>query len=614
MQVSLDIEYERSQALSIAQRLGADLPARFGAAFFVSALVFASGYQTIALIWISSMIFNEFLELKLANYLRNSSRLARTWVLLYAAHLGLGSSIWAGLGIALWNTNEGALLVSGALILLGSIVHITMIYSVSKLQVSIALAPQVISILALLTSSWFDDQFVFQDKAIVSVFVCISLIYLVALLKHSIETQERLSNLARSNQKYASEDALTGLSNRRVFIERLNEQVTQDASTGLLFIDLDHFKPLNDEYGHAIGDEVLTAVSNRLKTIPETICAARLGGDEFGLIYNDSKYAASNELRLTKLHSALTRPIKTTIGDVQIGASIGYAGKSNNHCDAAQIMHAADIAMLRAKSMGGGFAKFDFVQDQALLNKQAIEASIRKDVTEGRVDAILFPIESLQTGKTVSFELSPQLTSNSSRPRLTVKDTTAVLERLGLVNRVLFSALSILAPKIANSSFKIAINVSPSQLLSSSFFKELSGVLNEHDLKPSQFELEVTEQVCERHEGDCVRVLRQAQASGFSIVLDDFGARSSSIWLFDRLPLSKVKLSRELVDICIRNQRKKQLLLSTISLVKSMGLACIAECALNEDTRRLLIACRCDEIQSGNPYKLGSKTELSHAV
>ena len=262
---AFDLEREFAAAKTVAKRLEGDFATRVIACLLTAGIIAWSGSFGIALVWTFFVLLNEALEPSVVRRLQNSEKPTHKTLFIYAGHIASGSAVWAGAGVALWMTNDPAVMTLGAVLMLGTLVHVSLIYSVSRLLVCSVASPLILAMTAMAILVFADDTFPIRDKTLVIFSVVILLAYLVMLLMTNIETQDEMARLSEENARHAREDPLTKLANRRHFVEQIRALQEQDQAFALAFIDLDRFKPLNDEHGHAVGDE---AADRRCDTAP----------------------------------------------------------------------------------------------------------------------------------------------------------------------------------------------------------------------------------------------------------------------------------------------------------------------------------------------------------
>ncbi|MEL6724453.1 MAG: EAL domain-containing protein [Pseudomonadota bacterium] len=604
---AFDLEREFVAAKTVAKRLEGDFATRIIACLLTAGVIAWSGLVGIALVWMFFVLLNEAVEPAVVRRLQNSETASQKTLFIYAGHIASGSAVWAGAGVALWITNDPAVMTLGAVLMLGTLMHVSLIYSISRLLVSAVSAPLILAMAVMAILVLADDAFPLRDKALVIFSVAILLAYLMMLLLTNIETQDEMAKLANENARYAREDALTQLSNRRHFVEKVQALQARDQAFALAFIDLDRFKPLNDEHGHAVGDEALIAVSNRLKAAEGIAFTARLGGDEFGVLICDAAALERLEEILNQAWTDVTRPFQTSIGPIDLGASIGCARTTETLSDHSKLMHAADVAMLRAKVNGGGVAQFDPDLDLGMFEAAGIERAFRAAVRDDHIRAALQPIKCVRTQMIKKCELLARWVRTDGGKSLSPNEFIPLAERLGLLNQILWNTLDQALPTIRGRDLTLAINISPSQLLSSDFFVKLDTILRRHLVVPAQIELEITEQVALRNDAENLNHLVTASEAGYAIVLDDFGTGYSSISLLEKLPLTKVKLDHVFVRDAVQTTQGKKLLAAIIGLLNQMNLKSCVEGVETTDIETFVTARGCAEVQGyliGRPQVL----------
>lgn len=421
----------------------------------------------------------------------------------------------------------------------------------------------------------------------------ITLLTLAIVAYSRQKTDNRLLALVQETERMAAQDPLTELKNRRAFMEDLERLRALKVPFAVAFIDLDRFKPLNDEFGHAAGDEVLKTIASRLQAAPHTVSAARLGGDEFAIIFKDHTNKSETRHIAESLYDALTADMDIGTARVSVGISLGYADSDQHGYSVTDLLHAADSAMMRSKSSGGGVAVYDPAQDRSSLAAAAIEELFRKALQNGEIRPALQPIIDAGTGVAIGYELLSRWPNSGMSRDPSPVEFIPVAEKLGLLNDLLWTTLAPTLDHLIDQDCFLAINVSPSQLSNRSFLKDLAAIANRHAFSLDRIEIEVTEHVAFRNLEDNIRVLEEARSMGCRIVLDDFGSGYSSLSLLEELPLDKVKLDKSLQGTA----NKRGVLQATIQLALSLGFQCCVEGIETHDAARFAIDQGCDQMQ-----------------
>jgi diguanylate cyclase (GGDEF)-like protein len=401
------------------------------------------------------------------------------------------------------------------------------------------------------------------------------------------QLENRVAERTLQLQQLAEHDPLTGLPNRRQLFTLLAEAIEQaqsaDKIVGVLFIDIDNFKYMNDSLGHAYGDRVLLTVANRLEATARAFgFSARLGGDEFTVVYETA--CEPDEIRLAGLSvvQAFQKPLSVDGRDVNISISVGASFYPDHGEDPESLLQAADAALFRAKKMGRSQLAV-FTPD--LLTTATVnfttEQGLRRAIERGEFELLFQPELSAE-----SFEVS--LVEALIRWRMpdgslvTPGKFLAIAEESGLIieisDWVLRSAMEA-AARWHHGAWPeacVAINVSPRQLLDDRFVDRLKALLELHSLPSHCIELELTESVLQTGPST-VETLKRLRSLGVAIALDDFGTGYSSFASLETLPLSRIKLDRSLVAGIDTSTRSAAITRGIISMCQGLGLDITAE-------------------------------------
>ena len=407
------------------------------------------------------------------------------------------------------------------------------------------------------------------------------------------KTDTRLLGLVKETERLAAQDPLTGLKNRRAFMDDVEKLWTARTPFSIVFIDLDRFKPLNDEYGHGVGDAVLQSIGTRLNTAPQSLTTARFGGDEFAVLLEEQPADADLHSLVEHLHRIVVSEIDVEIAKVCVGASLGYARAVYDGFAVSELLHAADTAMRRSKSNGGGVAKFDPQIDDASLASSAVEELFRKALRSGKVQPALQPIVDARTRSVIGHEMLARWHDSGLARDPSPVEFIPVAEKLGLLNELLWTTLRAAIPIVRQGGGFLAINVSPSQLSSSSFLEELQSLADSLSFSMRRIEIEITEHVAFRNLDENIKVLEAIRARGCRIVLDDFGSGYSSLSLLEELPLDKVKLDKSLQG----RLNKRGVLQATIRLARDLGFECCVEGVETQTAATFAAQQGCDQMQ-----------------
>jgi diguanylate cyclase (GGDEF)-like protein len=403
--------------------------------------------------------------------------------------------------------------------------------------------------------------------------------------RRTLETQ--VEQRTRLLQHLAEHDPLTLLANRRQFFVLLNRSLERarqrGAGVAVFFIDLDNFKNLNDSMGHAFGDRVLISVAQRLEETAQSLgFAARLGGDEFTIVQEEASSPQSALLAGHRILGAFERPLSVEGRAITVSVSIGTSFYPDHEQTAEDLLSAADAAMFRAKALGRNQA--------ALFTRELHEAATRKFITEQGIRRALEHEE---------FELlfQPEVRLDNLRIGLVEAlvrwktpdgrlvgpaEFLAVTEESGLILELGDWVLRRAIETAANwrrtfwPEVKVAINVSPRQLASTSFVDRVQELLHEFELPARCIELELTESVLQTGAAT-IESLRLLRSLDIAIALDDFGTGYSSFASLEQLPLSRIKLDRALIAGIDTNPRSAAIAMALMLLCEDLGIEVTAE-------------------------------------
>ena len=406
----------------------------------------------------------------------------------------------------------------------------------------------------------------------------------LAALETAHEATEAAHKLAESMARH---DPLTGLPNRRVFAETLQAAVGRAArgSVGyaLLIVDLDRFKPVNDVYGHAAGDEVLREIATRLgKLARQSDGVARLGGDEFGFILDcvtpEEPTTAAAALA-DRIIASVERPIGVGDHSVEVGASIGIAICPTDGTDPETLLRAADMAMYGAKEEGrGSYRFFNQSMENALRARLTLEEDVRGAVAAHAIQPHYQPLMQLAENRLVGFEILARW-HHAVRGDVEPEVFIPIAEKLGLIGELTYFLLrrACLDARDWSPEITIAINISPVHFADPLMPVKILAILSEADFPPKRLEVEVTEAALVTDINAARATLVALQAIGIKISLDDFGTSYSSLHNLRELHFDKIKIDRSFVLSMHSNAGSAEIVRSVIALAKSLGLPMIAE-------------------------------------
>ena len=403
-------------------------------------------------------------------------------------------------------------------------------------------------------------------------------------------------------------DSLTGLPNRKYLYEYLKEVLEkledEKQKFAVLFLDIDRFKLINDSLGHTIGDLLLKAVSDRLKTLlRQDDLLVRWGGDEFAII---TKVIDSTDAVVQIAESiiqALTLPFSCGGHQLHITTSVGASIYPDHNTEVEGLIHNADMAMYRAKEEGRNCFKFYIpnMQEQS-FQRLLMENNLRRALENEELETYYQPQIDIDTGKIVGLEVllrwhHATLGSISPSEFIPLAEETGLIIPIG--NWVLrHSCLQAIAWRnMGLPPIQIGVNLSIKQLQHKDFLVFLTQILNETDFDPHYLELEITEGIMMDSIEEKIILLEQFREMGIKLSIDDFGTGYSSLSYLKNLPIDTLKIDRTFIEYINHNPQDQAIVTSLINLSHSLNLIVIAEGAETCEQVDLLRSLGCDQVQ-----------------
>jgi diguanylate cyclase (GGDEF)-like protein len=404
-------------------------------------------------------------------------------------------------------------------------------------------------------------------------------------------------------QYLAFHDTLTGLPNRALFEDRLKralQAVARDnRRIGLLYMDIDRFKMVNDTLGHPAGDELVRQTAARLeKSIRHVDTVARLGGDEFAVIVIDIKDVATAEDLCQRLLAEIGRPFDLLGDQVFVGASIGVAISNGPDTDPADLLRKADIALYEAKKNGRGRHEiFAGDMDDLLARKRMIESDLREALTGGGGMKMVYqPIYAANSRTVLGVEALIRW-EHATHGVLSPAHFVAIAEERGMTNLLGDWVLGEVMEFAARADLPwVAVNVSPLQLRDASYAERTLALLAQAGVSPHRVQIEIVESALLENSVTTMTVLSTLREAGIRIALDDFGTGYSSINYLQRRVIDKLKIDRTFVRM-LGGDEGNAIVKAIIELAAALSLKVTAEGVETEEQRDLLVAMGCDELQ-----------------
>jgi diguanylate cyclase (GGDEF)-like protein/PAS domain S-box-containing protein len=428
-------------------------------------------------------------------------------------------------------------------------------------------------------------------------------------------TVGKVAELALAHQ--AMHDPVTGLANRYLLMDRLGQALLRLERTPgrvvLIFVDLDHFKSVNDSYGHEVGDEVLVELARRLSALgrrDDTV--ARLGGDEFVVLCENVQSDDDVREIAGRMVRALAAPLGVGAGlQVRLSASVGIAVTGDASARAADLLRDADRAMYRVKQQGrNGFHVFDPAADAEADQQLQLEADLQQALDRGEFALVYQPLLALADRRLLGFEALLRW-RHPTRGTLPPAEFLAIAERMGLMGLlgtwVLDTACRRLAtwsaarPATAGAEpLSMAVNVSGSQLRAAGLADQVRHAITTHGVAPSSLRLEISERELVHDDPRVESALAELGEVGVQLVVDDFGASVTSLARLPRIPVSAVKLAR------FADLRQREVVAAVIATAHGLGMSVVGGGIEDAEQLAELDALACD---GGQGFLLGRPLE-----
>jgi diguanylate cyclase (GGDEF)-like protein/PAS domain S-box-containing protein len=471
-------------------------------------------------------------------------------------------------------------------------------------------------------SGYLDRRIVRHDGVIVQVQVRASDLRedpTVAGLVLTVRDVTEQRKLEEKLKHQAFHDALTGLPNRLLFQDRISSQVASarrdDATVGVLFVDLDDFKVVNDTMGHGVGDELLVAVGVRLSgLIRDCDTAARLGGDEFALLIGSAADPAAVEAVASRVVEAFGEPFVLAAGAVLAPVTVGVA-TSRDSADTDELLRHADLALYAGKAAGKRqWRRYQPVLSAGLIRRRELQAALEEAVARSAFTLAYQPIVALTSGDLAGFEAlirwpHPQWGMMQPDQFIALAEETGQIVPLG--SWVLTRAAADLARWCREPrGLYISVNVSARQFSAPGFVDGVRRVLAASGLEPSALMLELTESVLLRRDERMHSDLAELKAIGVRLAIDDFGTGYSSLSYLRELPIDVVKMDKSFVDGIAVSEQRLALAEGIVQIARTLRLEVIAEGIESDVQRDLLTSMGC---QFGQGYLLAMPMSAGQA-
>ncbi|MCL4561506.1 MAG: EAL domain-containing protein [Chloroflexi bacterium] len=388
----------------------------------------------------------------------------------------------------------------------------------------------------------------------------------------------------------ALHDALTGLANRTLFTDRLEHAIDShnrrsDYSYAVLFLDLDHFKVINDSLGHHTGDELLIAVGQRLRESLRSIdTIARMGGDEFVILLDNTPRESVSQI-VERTLKIIKTPFRLDVHDVFVTASVGVVVNTDGYADTSEILRDADIAMYEAKTKGRDcFEYFDPSMRAQAITRLDLENDLRRAIEENWFVLYYQPILSLDNDALIGFEALIRL-NHPERGLISPAEFLPVSEETGLIIPIGRWVLGEACRQMQlwhqqypeQKGLSVSVNISSKQLAQPDFLEMVRSVLENTGLDAHTLKLEITESVIIDFPERVTTLFNELEKLSIKVEIDDFGTGYSSLGYLQHFPIHTIKIDKSFVAEISRSQKGLELIRTMILMARELGMNVIAE-------------------------------------
>ncbi|WP_421230093.1 putative bifunctional diguanylate cyclase/phosphodiesterase [Aeromonas jandaei] len=410
--------------------------------------------------------------------------------------------------------------------------------------------------------------------------------------------------LERRLQFDALHDPLTQLPNRALLMNHLNHAMThynryKSPGFAVIFIDVDHFKQINDTLGHSAGDQLLKEVSRRLQTcIRQNDLVARLGGDEFVIYLDSSKNDDDISPVLNRIISRLSYPFRLLGNELSITVSLGVSIASEQTTDISQLLHQADLAMYQAKRNGRSRI-VSYSEDCINQNWNSPEEMLARALREGRIVPYFQPVIRLQDSRLTGLEVMARWLTEEGVLK-DAFDFIPLAEQCGLILELDYQILRHTCQQLKNwlplsgqSKFKVAINLSGKHLVNHDHIMRLITILEEEGVSPSYLIFEFNERELSRQDSDALASLHELRAKGIQISLDDFGTGFSSLNALFHFPVDYIKVDDSFTQRMLQSPKDLALIRAMRDICQDLDYTLVVEGIENQQQLQKLIDIGC---------------------
>lgn len=418
-----------------------------------------------------------------------------------------------------------------------------------------------------------------------------------------------IRSIARREEHAVAEahhDALTGLLNRAGLLARIAE--LGDGPLTLAFADLDGFKDINDTYDHETGDWLIRIIASGIKLISEPtspVAWSRLGGDEFVVVFAGTTSEACALEFGRNFIEFVRQPFNLGGRQALVGVSIGIASREDGRLDLHELMRRADVAMYRAKQTGKNrCCSYELSYDRERIENNGIAAEMRQIIDQGSLEVSYQPIIDASTRTIVCLEALARWPSNSARHVgpdrfIPIAEASGLIDDLGahVLKRACVDARG------WPDDIRFSVNISPLQLHNPEFVDQVLRCLDDHGIKPTRIDLEITEGIFVDDLCNANNIFRRLQEHGIRLVLDDFGSGFSSIGYLKTLNFNSIKIDKSMTDYICDDESKRNILTGTMAIAQGLATDVIIEGVERREQVEILLSSGCRNFQGHYFYK-----------
>lgn len=422
--------------------------------------------------------------------------------------------------------------------------------------------------------------------------------YTLSIVEDVTEEQAAEDQILR----LANYDHLTGLPNRKLFLEALQVAIetAADGDIAVHYLDLDQFKIVNDTLGHSFGDAMLTEVASRFRQVlaNDNALVARMGGDEFAILQRDAADEDAIVALIKRLQAVMRQPIECEGKSIRCGLSIGVARVPADGQNPAAILKAADLALYKAKADGRNtFRFFEPQMLEALAKRRRVQEDVRQALVSGDLDVHFQPIIRTSDSQLSGFEALVRW-NHPERGVITPTDFIAVAEETDLIDEIGALVLERACRAAASwpAHLQIAVNVSPMQVRRNTLMQAVVDALLSSGLEPNRLTLEITEAVL-LDEELAYSTLTKIKELGIRLALDDFGTGYSSLGYLQRYPFDKIKIDRSFITKMGEDAVSRAIVQAVVGIASARETETVAEGVETVFQACFLRALRCTEMQ-----------------